>query len=126
MVKYGSERIIVELLDVLDIFDRALQSQVSVDSLDSFRQGFEMTAQEFRKVLSRFGVQDLDSKGKPFDPSLHEALSSEETNEVEPGHVTQVFKEAYKLHDKIIRPGQVVVAKPKTESGSESKERVEE
>jgi molecular chaperone GrpE len=49
--------------------------------------------------------------GQLFDPSVHEALSSEPTDSVAPGTITQVFKKAYKLHDRVIRHGQVVVAK---------------
>ena len=51
------------------------------------------------------------AQGKAFDPNIHEALSSEDSREVSPGHVLRVFKKPYKLHDKVIRPGQVVVAK---------------
>ena len=70
-----------------------------------------MTAKTFKDVLSRFGVEELDPTGEAFDPNMHNALSSEETSEVEPGHISTTFQKAYKLHEKIIRPAQVVVAK---------------
>lgn len=130
--KYGSERLIVDLLSVLDIFETALAANVissntmnpshnggdasgnGADALANFRKGIEMTAAELKSVLNRHGVTDVPSKGIPFDPVMHEALSSEETSDSVPGTVTQVFKKPYKLHDRVIRPGQVVVAKARS------------
>lgn len=112
--KYGSERLVADLLGVLDIFETALASDVTTDSLETFRKGIEMTAAELRHVLQRHGVEEIPAKGKPFDPAIHEALSSEETDAVPNGTVTQVFKKPYKLHDRVVRPGQVIVAKAKS------------
>lgn len=111
--KYGSERLIVELLSVLDIFETALSTDVTPENLANFKKGIEMTASEFRAVLQRHGVEEVPSQGKPFDPMMHEALSSEETNDIPSGHISRVFKKPYKLHDRVIRHGQVIVAKPK-------------
>jgi molecular chaperone GrpE len=68
---------------------------------------------QFKSVLEQFGVSEVPAEGKPFDPTVHEALSSEETDAAEPGTITKVFRKAYKLHDKLIRPAQVVVAAAK-------------
>lgn len=111
LVKYGSERLILSLLEVLDVFDRALEMNVSPETLDAFVTGVKLTSDELRTTLGRFGVTGQDPLGEPFDPSQHEALSSEETTEVPPGHISRVFRRAYKLHDRTIRPAQVVVAK---------------
>ena len=116
-VKYGSERIIVALLDVLDNFSRALVMELdpgNKKNVELFKQGLEMTANEFKATLKRFGVESLDCLGKPVDPHLHEALGSEETDQEKPGHITKVFRPAYKLHDRVIRPAQVIVAKEKS------------
>jgi molecular chaperone GrpE len=110
-LKYGSERLIVDMLSVLDNFERALESQVTAESWQNFVKGVELTAKEFRGVMQKFGVQEVASLGQPFDPNLHEALSTEASSEVAEGCVLRVFKKPYKLHDKLIRPGQVVVAK---------------
>jgi len=112
--KYGCERFAADLLNVLDIFETALSSEVTADGIANFRLGIEMTATEMRSILVRHGVVEVPSQGQPFDPALHEALSSEETAVCAPGMITQVFKKAYKLHDRVIRPGQVVVAKAKS------------
>ncbi len=118
LIKYGCERVFVEALGVLDNFDRALELELSPDNLASFKEGLLLTASEFKKVLENFGVREIDSQGVAFDPNIHEALSSEETDSLPPGHVFRVFKKAYKLHDRVIRPAQVVVAKePKKSEG---------
>lgn len=111
LLKYGGERFIRDLLEVVDNFERALQSNVGVDNFTTFKQGVEMTAQELKSLLQRHSVVEVPSQGVPFDPMLHEALGAEPTEQVAPGHVLRVFKKPYKLHDKILRPGQVVVAK---------------
>lgn len=111
--KYGCERLIAELLGVLDIFETALATEATPENLATFRKGIEMTATELRNILMRYGVSEIPAKGLPFDPAMHEALSSEETADSAPGTVTQVFKKPYKLHDRVVRPGQVIVAKAK-------------
>jgi molecular chaperone GrpE len=108
--KYGSERIINEILGVLDNFERALSFKINADNQATYVQGVEMTATELRAVLSRNGVTEVPCEGLPFDPLVHEALTAEPSTNVPAGHVVRVFKKAYKLHDKLIRPAQVVVA----------------
>ena len=110
LLKFGAERVLRDLLEVVDNFDRALTQQVTAENLSQFKTGVELTAKEFKDALTKNGVQEVPSLGQPFNPLFNEAISSEPTNAVAEGHVTQVFKKAYKLHDKIIRLGQVVVA----------------
>lgn len=110
LLKFGAERVLRDLLEVVDNFDRALAHQVTAENLNQFKTGVELTAKEFKDALTKNGVQEVVSQGQPFNPLFHEAISSEPTNTVAEGHVTQVFKKPYKLHDKIIRMGQVVVA----------------
>ena len=111
--RFGAERLVVDLLNVLDIFDTALAMELTPETAASFRKGIEMTASELKSMLQRHGVEEIQAMGVPFDPSVHEALSSEETADLPPGHVSRVFKKPYKLHDRLVRPGQVVVAKEK-------------
>lgn len=113
LLKYGNENAFVELLNILDNFERALEVKVAPENLDAVVKGIRMTETEFKKTLNKFGVSEVETMGKPFDPAIHEALSAEETDQVPNGHIARVFKKAYKLHDKIIRPAQVIVAKPK-------------
>jgi molecular chaperone GrpE len=115
-LKYGCERLASELLNVLDNFERALSVKVNKDNINTYVKGVEMTAQELKAALAKFGVSEVASEGAPFNPNLHEAVSSEETSEIPEGYVSRVFKKPYKLHDKVIRPGQVTVAKKPTEN----------
>ncbi len=111
-IKYAGERLIVELLGVHDNFERALQSFTNNPD-DPFFKGMELIRTQFKTVLEQSGVTEVPADGKAFDPNIHEALSSEESESVEPGTITKVFRKAYKLHDKLIRPAQVVVATKK-------------
>lgn len=107
LMKYGSEKLVREFLNVMDNFERALESGGNGDQL---REGVQMIGNELRQLLQRFGVEEVKSEGAMFDPSNHEALSSEPRDDMEPGHVARVFKKAYKMHDKLLRPAQVVVS----------------
>ena len=111
LIKYGSEELAVALLDVLDNFDRALDMELNADTMESFKEGVHLTASGLKSVLNRFGIEEVDSINQPFDPALHEAMGHEESAEVSSGHITQVFKKPYRFHKKIIRPGQVIIAK---------------
>jgi molecular chaperone GrpE len=114
LIKFGPERIARDILEVSDNFERALDLKTTPETIDKFKQGIEMTAKELKAALTKHGITEIPSLGQPFNPHFFEAISSEETTEAEEGSITQVFKKAYKLHDKTIRMGQVVVAtKPK-------------
>ncbi len=112
--KYGSERLVVDLLNVLDIFETALALDATPENMGAFRKGIEMTANELKTTLQRHGIEEIPALGTPFNPAHHEALSSEETADLAPGHVARVFKKPYKMHERVVRPGQVVVAKGKS------------
>ena len=117
LLKFGTERIARDILDVVDNFERALQVQLTPETLQTYKTGIEMTAKELKDLLSKHGVHEIPSEGQPFNPSFHEALSSEPTSAVPTGHISKVFKKPYKLHDKVIRTGQVIVATaPKPEA----------
>jgi molecular chaperone GrpE len=118
-LKYAGERSFKELLGVLDNFERALAVEVKAESLESFRNGVKLIADEIKNVLKREGVEEVPPKNDTFDPNIFEAISSEETDEKTPGAITTVFRKAYKLHDRIIRHGQVAVARPPTNKPKE-------
>lgn len=111
LVKFGSERLAKDLLSVVDNFERALATPVTAENFPVFRQGVELISTDLKNLLGRYGVTEVPTEGVVFDPSSHEALSSEPTDQVPAGHVFRVFQKAYKMHDKLIRPAQVVVAK---------------
>lgn len=117
LLKFGSERLIVELLGVLDNFDRARKVAMTPENMDVFRKGMDMVATELKSVLQKNGVSEIESEKKTFDPQIHEAVGAEVSKDQSPGTVLRVFRAAYKLHDRVIRPAQVVIAKDASEEG---------
>ncbi len=115
-LKYGCERVFTELLEICDNFERALNFEIKPENIQSLHQGFKLINDELKTLLNRFGVTELPSQGVKFDPHIHNALGTEPTDKVEPGEIIQVLKKPYKLHDRVIRPGQVIIAtEPKKE-----------
>ena len=111
---YEGERFISDLAnEVLDDFERALSSFEEKPSLEVMDKGLKMIHTKCQLLLKKHAVSSLDPKGKAFDPSYQEALSYVENSKYPEGHVVETYKKAYKLHDKVIRPAQVVVAKEK-------------
>lgn len=111
LLKFGAERLGRDLLSVLDNFERALATAVTQENFSTFVKGIELTANDLKAVLTKNGIQEVPCQGLAFNPNEHEALSSEASNVVPEGSILRVFQKAYKMHDKLIRPAQVVVAK---------------
>ncbi|MAV90865.1 MAG: nucleotide exchange factor GrpE [Bdellovibrionaceae bacterium] len=117
LVKFGNERVLRDLLEVMDNMERALIAHTGEETKESLASGVEMIVSEMRGLLQKFGVKEVNCEGKAFDPNMHEALSSEPTDKVPNGHITQVFKKAYTYNDRLLRPAQVVVATEPKEKG---------
>ncbi|MCZ0933021.1 MAG: nucleotide exchange factor GrpE [Oligoflexia bacterium] len=111
-LRYEGEKFISSLAtEALDDLDRALSASKENKSLEDLQKGLEMIHKKIDKLLSRFGVVVLDPTGKVFDPSYQEALNFIKDSKVPEDYVVETYKKAYKMHDKIIRPAQVIVAK---------------
>lgn len=113
LLKYGSERLINEVLSVIDNFDRAIETKVTSENYQSYAKGVEMTAAELKAALGRFGVNELPCVGVAFDPNRHEAVGSEDSPGTAEGHIVRVLRKPYLLHDRLLRPGQVIVSRGK-------------
>src|SRR5262245_9566037 len=98
-----------ELLAVADNLDLALSAQGSADDL---KRGVEMIQRQMRELLRRFGVTEVTAVGQPFDPTLHEAVSREESAEVKAPTVAAELRRGYRMHDRVLRPAIVKVAVP--------------
>ena len=107
--QFANQGLLEKLLPVLDNFEMALTAVKDADP--SVRDGVQMILDQLLGVLKESGVDPVDAMGQPFDPNLHEALSQEETMEVEEGTVVQQVQRGYKLNDRLVRPARVVVAK---------------
>ena len=114
LLRYEGEKFISSLAtEVLDDLDRALSASKQDKSLENLQKGLEMIHKKTDKLLSRFGIEILDPTGKLFDPSYQEALSFTKSTHLPEDHVVETYKKAYKLHDKVIRPAQVILSKKK-------------
>ncbi len=109
--RYGGERIVRDLLEVVDNFERALAAAQTSENKENLQDGLVLIYRGLQSLLNKHGVQEVDPMGQPFDPNSHDALTSEETDEYPPGTVIRVFKKAYRMHERLLRPAQVVVAK---------------
>jgi molecular chaperone GrpE len=118
--RFGQEKLLRDILPVLDNLDRALEHQGPSD-LDSLRAGVAMTRRLLEQVLGKYGVKGFSAKGATFDPRLHEAMQSVESDEPA-GTVVQELVRGFMLHDRLMRPAMVVVAKAKAPpTGTEEK-----
>jgi|SRR6267142_684415 len=108
--KFAKSDLIAKLLDVLDAYDRALATVPDELKGSSWVDGMWLIERKLRTVLEAEGLQAIDSLGKPFDPHEHEAIAHVESDEPE-GTVITEHQKAYRLHDRVIRPAMVTVAK---------------
>ncbi|MEJ7554217.1 MAG: nucleotide exchange factor GrpE [Aquificaceae bacterium] len=106
--KYGYEKLALELLEVVDNFERAFQYEGQ--DLEGLRRGFELIYKELLRILEKYGIREIELLGKEFDPYLAEAVDREYTQDVPPNVVVRVERKGYWLHDRVLRPAKVVVS----------------
>ncbi|HWV37425.1 MAG TPA: nucleotide exchange factor GrpE [Vulgatibacter sp.] len=109
--RFGIEKVLKELVPVLDNFDRALEHAKAGTDLESFSQGVAMTRRHFEEALGRFGVKGFTAVGEPFDPRFHEAMEQVESTEHPANVVVREMVRGYLLHDRLVRPALVSVSK---------------
>ncbi|HEY4573633.1 MAG TPA: nucleotide exchange factor GrpE [Thermoanaerobaculia bacterium] len=109
MRKYALIEPVRELLTVADNLDLALSAQGSTEDL---KRGVEMIHRQMTDLLRRFGAVEVPAVGQPFDPTLHEAVSREESHDVKVPTVVAELRRGYKMHDRLVRPSMVKVAVP--------------
>ena len=105
---YANEKLVTDMLDILDNFDRALLQEGN--GKDTFKEGMELIYKQLLGILQRAGLSEIVAKGQPFDPEFHEALMMEPSDEYESGLVIEVLKRGYMLNKKVIRHTLVKVA----------------
>jgi molecular chaperone GrpE len=105
----GVERLILDLIPVLDAFDRAIQGH-GAPADDEYSKGITLIRKQLWDSIARHGVQRIDAAGKTFDPHQHQAIERVETDEVPDGSIVTVFQDGYLFHGKVLRPAIVRVA----------------
>jgi molecular chaperone GrpE len=118
--KFANQSLIKEMLSVVDNLELAMNSTNDHKAIDKdLLQGLEMTHREILKAFEKFNVKPIDAKDQPFDPAFHEAVMQEETSDSPKNTVINELQRGYMIHDRLLRPSMVVVAKPKENDAGE-------
>jgi len=114
----GLLRIVKGLLDVVDNFEKAVESAKQSDDVSAIVKGVQMIHYQLVKFLQDNQIQEIDTTGE-FDPNLHEVLDTYKTNDYKPNQIVKVLQKGYIYKGKVIRPAKVVVAVPVEEEKEE-------
>ncbi len=110
--KYATEKVLEDILPVLDNLELAVQHGKQVDACKDLVQGVEMTIKILMDTLKKHGLEKIETKeGDKFDPAVHEALAEEEREDLETGTISKVMQNGYKIKDRVLRPAKVFVSK---------------
>jgi molecular chaperone GrpE len=113
-LKFSQAGLLQEILVVADNLERALAALPADDNdkgLLTLKQGVDLTLKQFNSILSKYNVAKITAKGEKFDPRLHEVMFQEETKEFPDGTVLEELQSGYLLHDRVLRPAMVKIAK---------------
>lgn len=110
--KFAVERFATELLAVKDSLEMGIAAAAETTGVESLLEGSRMTLKQLDATLERFGLAEVDPEGEPFDPALHEAMTTQPSDDVEPDTVLTVYQKGYTLNGRLLRPARVVVAAP--------------
>jgi molecular chaperone GrpE len=115
--RYYNERLVMELLSVVDELEMAISVGCSSESTDVLAEGVEMTLKKLRKILEREGVSHIECIGKTFDPSKHDAVAKVEKEEAEDCTVIEEVRKGYTMGGRVIRPSIVKISvRPQSKS----------
>lgn len=118
--RYAAVPLLRDVLGVVDDIDRAIAAAEKTSDAASLLAGVQMVRDRLRGVLAEHGVRSVEAEGAPFDPAVHEAIMQQPSDEHTPGSVMHVAKPGYLLHERVVRPAQVIVAaKPETDDDSQ-------
>ncbi|MFB0564575.1 MAG: nucleotide exchange factor GrpE [Candidatus Aminicenantaceae bacterium] len=111
-LQYALSEFLKELLVVVDNFERALESKEQKDD-KNFREGMELIYRQYLDLLMKKGVKPIETEDKKFDPNIHQAFMTEESENVEEPEIGEEFQKGYSLHERLLRPALVKVVVPK-------------
>lgn len=113
--QYALSEFFGELLVVLDNFERSLKSD-DQKNLEIFQEGVEMIYKQLLDLLNKYGVKSIEIKDKTFNPHLHQAFMTEESEDIEEPQISEEFQRGYTLNERLLRPSLVKVVLPKKEN----------
>jgi len=108
--RYAALPLLRDLLPVVDNIDRAIEAAQQRSDAESLLEGFQLVRQQLVNILERHNVQPISALGEPFDPQVHEAILKQPSDEHAADHVALVTQQGYQLHDRVVRPSQVIVS----------------
>ncbi len=112
LIKSGSERVLLDVIAVVDDFERALDNISKTEDLDAVKEGIELIYNKFINFLTKHGVKEIETIGQPFDTDKHEALTTVPAqSEEDKDKIVDSVQKGYTLDDKVIRYPKVIVAK---------------
>lgn len=113
IIETANGKLLEKLSEVQDNFERAFASENKAKDLEVFEKGMQMIYNQFAKILSDAGLEQIDPTGAEFDPNMHEALMQQPSETIPEGHVVTVFQKGYKLKNKILKTAKVIVSSGK-------------
>ena len=112
-IKYANSNLLLDLVTIIDDFERAIKSTTESVDAENFHSGIELIEKQFVSMLDRnWGLKKMVSVGEEFDPQFHEAIGMEESSEYEKQTVIEDYQSGYILQDRVLRPAKVKVAMP--------------
>jgi len=121
LIEFGKEAVLVKLLGILDSLDLALISTKNEKNEEkSIRDGVELIHKQLRELLEKEGIRKIETEGQQFDPDLHHAVEYEESDKYKDNEIVQEIRPGYLLHERVIRPAMVVVARAKKRDTAEN------
>lgn len=111
LVKYGTERIALEILPVVDNFERALEQSDQATDNRGVIDGLKMILKQLLSALEKFDIKPFDSIGEQFNPEIHEAMAQQEHPDHEDNSVIEQFQKGYMLGERLLRPARVIVCR---------------
>jgi molecular chaperone GrpE len=111
-LKFAAEKLLGELLAVCDSLELGLKAAAAAEGpAVALAEGMQLTYRQLLSVLEKNGVREIDPQGQPFNPDFHQAMSMQDSSEVPANHVLSVMQKGYSLHERLLRPAMVIVAR---------------
>jgi molecular chaperone GrpE len=108
--KYAALPVLRDLLPVLDNIGRAIEAAEKAGEVENLLAGFRLVLQQLETIFTRHECEPISPEGEPFDPNFHQAILQQPSADVPANHVMMVTQTGYKLHDRVVRPAQVIVS----------------
>jgi molecular chaperone GrpE len=110
LLNYGNERLIKELLPIIDSMERALSHLSNAEDIDAFAEGLKLIYEQLLVSLKKHGVESIAAIGQEFDPNFHEAMMKVESDEIADNKIVEEFEKGYLLNGRLLRPSKVSIA----------------